>query len=142
MRFASRITDVVVKAARTRVGPVQDAVDISAADPLFQPYPVVEREIDGVEVSATIKADRLIAWHAELHMDALKKRFGEFEDACAQHGRIGGQRWFIKNPFGFVESSAPQRIHRAILQGGFGEQDGGAGRRRNKRDRALPGIAN
>src|SRR5229473_2328679 len=94
MRLSSRIAQVIVEAARTRIGPVQDFINGCPAvgfvfhfsngrETLIEPAAAVQRRINSVESRAAIYRDRLVFFYAQLHANALKQRFREFENARA-----------------------------------------------------------
>src|SRR4029077_14655817 len=97
MRVVDEAAHVVVEAAGTGVGPVHDPRDPPQplvlvrqgsylADPVLQPHPVVEREIDRVEVRAAADVDGLVPGDAELHPDTLEEGLPELEHAGREVG--------------------------------------------------------
>src|SRR5438105_11993249 len=92
MRLAARIAQVVIVAARSRVIPVENGVDLleplrfradaaGASELLFEPEPIVKRYVKRVEVGAAADVDRLVTLDAELHANALEERLGELVNA-------------------------------------------------------------
>src|SRR5215472_9861834 len=86
------VPQVIVKAARTRVRPLQDFFEgvepltlvgqpADASEAFEQPNTVVERIVQRVQAGAAIDRDRLIFLNAELHADTLEQGLAQSEDA-------------------------------------------------------------
>ena len=140
MRLAGNIPQVVVEAAGARVGPAQNFVDAlqplgfrprlaELLEPVFKPAAIVERVIDCVEVRAAIHRDSLILLNAELHPNALEKRFAEFKDARPPVRGDALRNGAIQNRFGLIQgekripsAGVAEKLHGLIFEAGFVKQ--------------------
>src|SRR5262245_1958891 len=97
MRLLRRVAEIIVKAARTGISPVDDAVDGGEpfrfagerrrfGETCDQPASVVQWRLEAVERGAAADRDRTIALDAQLLPNALKQRFGKNVDSLAPLG--------------------------------------------------------
>src|SRR5690242_19017360 len=95
MRPTRWIAQLIVEAAGTGIGTVQDLFDpcqplvfalegANGCESSFQPAGVVQRMVDLIQVGAALHGQRLVLRHAELCANALEQRLSQLENTPAQ----------------------------------------------------------